>query len=211
MNWLVKTFSSSIGKKLLMAITGLSFCGFLASHLIGNLTIHGGSEMLNAYAHHLHSLGPVITVAEIVLLTLFIVHVLVGFSLFLGNLGARPKRYEVDNSAGGRTLGSRTMPYTGILILCFIVLHLLNFHFVEKPDGGIAAIVGEYLNNPTYKWTYVVAMLVVAIHVSHGFWSAFQTIGASHPKYMPIIKTIGVFFSIIIAIGFGTLPILIKF
>lgn len=212
MNWIVKTFSSSIGKKLLMAITGLSFCGFLVSHLIGNLTIYGGKDMLNSYAEHLHSLGPVITIFEIVLLSLFIVHVIIGLTLFLENFGARPKRYAVNKSAGGRTIGSMTMPYTGILILVFIVIHLLNFHFIEKTATyTIADIVSEYFTNPVYKGIYSVAMLVVAIHVSHGFWSAFQTVGADHPKYTPIIKKVGLFFSIIVAIGFGFLPILIQF
>ncbi len=212
MNWLLKTFSSSIGKKLLMALTGLSFCGFLVAHLIGNLTIYGGKDLFNAYAEHLHALGPVITVAEIVLLSLFIIHVLIGLTLFFQNLGARSKRYAVNKSAGGSSIGSKTMPYTGILILGFIVLHLLNFHFVEKTDvNTIADIVSRYFTNPVFKWTYVAAIVVVAIHVSHGFWSAFQTFGANHPKYMPTIKTLGLLFSFIVAVGFGFLPILIKF
>ncbi|HSO19012.1 MAG TPA: succinate dehydrogenase, partial [Desulfosarcina sp.] len=126
MNWITGTLGSSIGKKLMMAVTGFSFCGFLVTHLAGNLTIYGGRDAFNSYAEHLHSLGPLVTAAELVLLTLFLVHVGTGVILFLQNLKARPVRYAVNKNAGGRTLGSATMPYTGVLILAFIVFHLLN-------------------------------------------------------------------------------------
>ncbi len=209
MNWITGTLGSSIGKKLMMAITGLSFCGFLATHLAGNLTIYGGKDAFNSYAEHLHSLGPLITVAEWVLLTLFLVHVTTGLLLFLQNLKARPIRYAVNKSAGGRTLGSATMPYTGVLLLVFIVFHLLNFHFVDKTDTTIFNIVADAFANTGYVLIYIVAMVVAAVHVSHGFWSAFQTIGANHPKYMPLIRTASVAFAVVVGVGFGFLPVYI--
>ena len=209
MNWITGTLGSSIGKKLMMAITGFSFCGFLAAHLAGNLTIYGGKDAFNGYAAHLHSLGPLLTVAELGLLLFALVHVLTGVTLFLGNLKARPVRYKVNKSAGGRTLGSATMPYTGIVLLAFIVFHLMNFHFVDKTDTTIFNIVSSAFANPLYVVIYIAAMVAAAIHVSHGFWSAFQTIGANHPKYMPIFKTLGIAFAVIIGVGFGFLPIYI--
>ncbi len=207
MNWITGTLGSSIGKKLMMAITGFSFCGFLAGHLAGNLTIYGGKDAFNSYAAHLHSLGPLITVMEIGLLTFALVHIITGLLLFLGNLKARPVRYRVNKTAGGRTIGSATMPYTGIVLLAFIIFHLLNFHFVDKTDTTIFNIVSGAFANPMYVIIYILAMVVAAVHVSHGFWSAFQTIGANHPKYMPLIRALSVVFAVVVGVGFGFLPI----
>jgi len=207
MDWVLKTLGTAVGKKLLMAVTGLSFCGFLGTHLAGNLTLYGGADAFNSYAEHLHSLGPLLTVAELGLLILFGVHVVTGLVLFLQNLKARPQRYAVDRCAGGRTLGSRTMPYTGLLILLFIIYHLMNFHFVDKSRTTIFAIVSGTFANPVHMILYIAAMVVVALHVSHGFWSLFQTLGANHPKYMPTIKVLGLLFALVVAVGFGFIPI----
>ena len=209
MNWITGTLGSSIGKKLMMAITGFSFCGFLAAHLAGNLTIYGGKEAFNGYAAHLHALGPLLTVAELGLLTFALVHVITGLALFLGNLKARPVRYAVNKSAGGRTVGSATMPYTGVILLAFIIFHLMNFHFVDKTDTTIFNIVANAFSNTGYVLIYIVAMVAAAIHVSHGFWSAFQTVGANHPKYMPLFRTVSIAFAVVVGIGFGFLPIYI--
>ena len=209
MNWFINTFKSSVGKKIMMSITGLCFCGFLAGHLAGNLTIYGGKEMFNSYAEHLHELGVLITFAEWGLLILALIHILTGLTLFYENYKARPVRYKVDKRAGGRTLGSGTMPYTGILVLAFIVFHLANVHFVDKTDTTIYTIVSEAFSSPMYVALYIAAMIVAAIHVSHGFWSAFQTLGANHPKYMPVIQLTGIAFALVVGIGFGTLPIFI--
>ncbi len=210
MNWFINTFKSSVGKKILMSITGLCFCGFLAGHLGGNLTIYGGKEMFNSYAEHLHALGVLLTFVEWGLLTLALVHILTGLTLFYQNYKARPVRYRVNKRAGGRTLGSATMPYTGVILLFFVLLHLVNFHFVDKTDTTIYAIVAEAFTSPLYVMIYIAAMIVAAIHVSHGFWSAFQTLGANHPKYMPMIRTLSLVFALIVGIGFGALPIFIS-
>jgi succinate dehydrogenase / fumarate reductase cytochrome b subunit len=211
MSWLTTTLGSSIGKKVMMAISGLSFIGFLAAHLAGNLTIYGGADAFNGYAEHLHALGPLLRVAEVVLLTLFLVHILVGLILFLQNLKARPQRYHVYNSPGGRTLGSATMPYTGLAILLFVVFHLSNFTFADKTGTTIFQIVSTAFQNPIYVGLYVLAMIIVAVHVSHGFWSLFQTIGFNHSKYMPTIMAAGLLLSLILGLGFGFLPIYISF
>jgi len=211
MNWLVNTLGSSIGKKLLMAITGLGFCSFLAGHLAGNLTIYWGKDAFNSYAAHLHSLGPIVTMAELGLLFFALVHILIGTTLFYQNLKARPVRYSMNKSAGGRTIGSRTMPYTGFFLLIFIVFHLITFHFVDKTGTTIYQIVSSAFENIGYVVIYVIAMIIAAIHVSHGLWSAFQTIGANHVKYMPFIKIVSYVFSLIIVIGFGLLPVYLAY
>jgi len=209
MNWFFSFIRTSIGKKLMMAVTGISFCGFLLLHLAGNLTIFSGKDALVAYSEKLHALGPLLTLAEFGLLFLGLVHVLTGVVLFYENLTARPRKYAVKKSAGGRTIGSATMPYTGLIILTFVTVHLLNFHFVDRSDRTIFEIVAATFSNPGYVIGYIAAMIVAAVHVSHGFWSAFQTIGASHPKYFPLIRGVGILFSLLVAIGFGVLPIYI--
>jgi succinate dehydrogenase / fumarate reductase, cytochrome b subunit len=207
MNWLADTLTTSIGKKLLMALTGLSFCIFLSVHLAGNLTLYGGSALFNAYAEKLHALGAVLLVAELGLLLMALVHIVTGLMLFWQNMQARPNRYHVNKSGGGRTLGSATMPYTGLLLLIFVVFHLLNFSFVDKSQTTIYDIVTQAFSNPVYVILYVLAMIVAAIHVSHGFWSAFQTIGANHPKYMPTIRALSILFALVVLFGFGLLPV----
>ncbi|MGD8961329.1 MAG: succinate dehydrogenase cytochrome b subunit [Desulfobacterales bacterium] len=207
MSWLIQTFSSSIGKKLLMAVTGLSFIGFLVAHLAGNLTLYAGGAAFNAYAEKLHSLGPVLTVFELALLALALIHVITGITLFFQNYKARFVPYEKDEAAGGRTLSSLTMPYTGFIILGFVVFHLINFSFVDKSDRTIFEIVRTAFANPVYMTIYVVVMIIVALHVRHGFWSAFQTLGANHPKYMPALMVLSVIVGVIIGIGFGLLPL----
>jgi len=209
MNWLKQTLWSSIGKKLMMAVTGLAFCGFLAGHLAGNLTIYGGKEAFNAYAAHLHALGPLVTAAELGLAVFAVVHIITGLTLFYQNFVARGGRYAVNKKAGGRTIGSSTMPYTGVLLLVFVVIHLINFHFVDKSGTSIANIVGQTFENPLWVGFYVLAMVVAAVHVSHGFWSAFQTVGANHEKYMPFIMVFSIIFSLIVGVGFGLLPIFV--
>ena len=211
MNWLVNTLKSSIGKKLMMAVTGLCFCSFLILHLAGNLILYSGRDAFNSYAEKLHSLGSIITMAEFGLLFFAIIHILIGATLFYQNLRARPIRYSIDKWAGGRSIGSVTMPYTGLLLLIFVIIHLLNFHFIEKNDTTIFQIVTDAFAKPGYIAMYVAAMIVVAIHVSHGFWSAFQTIGANHPKYMPVIRGLSIVFSIALGVGFGFIPIYFSF
>jgi succinate dehydrogenase / fumarate reductase cytochrome b subunit len=210
MNWLVNSLKSSIGKKLLMSITGFGFILFLIGHMAGNLTIYGGKSAFNSYAEHLHSLGPLLTLAEMGLLLFAAVHVLTGIVLFIQNLKSRPSRYVVNKCAGGRTIGSQTMPYTGLLILVFVIFHLLNFSFVDKTNTTIYQIVSNAFSNPLYVITYIAAMIVVAFHVSHGFWSAFQTIGANHPKYMPLIMSASIIFAVLVGLGFGLIPVYIS-
>jgi len=211
MSWFFSTFWTSIGKKLMMAITGLCFIGFLTMHLIGNLTLYSGQGLFTSYVRHLHALGPLITVAEWGLLLFAIIHIIIGTVLFLTNLMARPIRYKVNKNAGGRTIGSETQPYTGYIILAFIIIHLINFHFAVHTNESLYGLVSTVLASPVYICGYVFAMIVVAFHISHGFWSLFQTLGANHPKYMPFIQKAGIAISLIFGVGFGFIPIFISF
>ncbi len=210
MTWITSTLGSSVGKKLMMALTGLSFCCFLIVHLAGNLSLYGGQDFFNAYVDHLHSLGVLITFAEWGLLILALIHILTGVTLFFGNLKSRPNRYAVNKSAGGRTLGSMTMPYTGLFLLAFIIFHLFDFHFTDHTTRTVFQIVSESFSKPGYVVFYVLAVIIAAIHVSHGFWSAFQTLGLDHVKYTPLIKGVSLVFSWVLALGFGLIPIFVS-
>lgn len=205
MNWLVRSLFSSIGKKQVMAITGLVFCLFLATHLAGNLTVYGGEAMFNSYSERLHSFGLLVNIAEIGLLVFAVFHVFLAVVLYLENLQARPIRYAVKRNAGGRTLSSMLMPYTGLYLLIFVIIHLFTFHFVER-EGGVFELVEGAFSNPDYVIFYIFSMVVGALHVKHGLWSAFQSIGANHPKYTPFIEKLSLIFSLAIGAGFGSIP-----
>jgi succinate dehydrogenase / fumarate reductase cytochrome b subunit len=211
MNWVTHTFSTSVGKKLLMAVTGLMFLLFLTTHLLGNLSVYGGPASFVSYAEHLHALGKLLAVAEIGMLVALLVHVTTAVVLFFENRGARPVRYAVYKSGGGETWSSRTMPYTGLLILGFLGVHLATFshHIVDQTTRNIFQIADAVFRNPIYLGIYVMGVIIVALHVRHGLWSVFQTVGANHPKYMPFIQKLSVVFAVIVALGFGSLPFVI--
>jgi succinate dehydrogenase / fumarate reductase cytochrome b subunit len=211
MNWLFRTLSTSVGKKQLMAITGLLFLLFLATHLLGNLSIYGGPAAFITYAEHLHALGKLLVAAEVGMAVALIVHVATALVLFLENRGARPVKYAMDKSGGGRTFSSQAMPYTGVLILVFIGVHLATFshHLVDQSSRNIFQIAVAVFSNRGYLAIYLVSMVIIALHVRHGLWSAFQTVGASHPKYMPFIQKLSIVFAVIVGIGFGSLPLVI--
>jgi succinate dehydrogenase / fumarate reductase cytochrome b subunit len=213
MSWVVRTVRISISKKLLMAITGMAFLLFLAFHLAGNLAIYLGAQAFNSYSEHLHALGPLLTLIECGLALCAVVHIGTAVLLFLENRKARPVKYAVDKSGGGgRTISSRTMPYTGLLILGFVVVHLntVSRFFVDRTETTIFEVVTRVFSQPGYIVFYTIAMVIVAFHVRHGLWSAFQSIGANHPKYMPFIERFSVAFALIVGFGFGLLPLAIS-
>lgn len=211
MNWVVRTLSTSVGKKQLMAVTGFLFLAFLAVHLLGNLSIYRGKEAFVAYAEGLHRLGGLLVLAELGLALCLVIHVAIGTVLFFENRRARPIKYEVDRSGGGRTLSSVTMPYTGLLILVFLAVHLAAFshHVVDQTERTVFVIAREIFSSWPWFAFYLFSMVVVALHVRHGLWSAFQTIGANHPKYMPFIEKFSLIFAIVVGVGFGSIPFVI--
>ena len=199
---------SSIGKKLMMALTGSCLAIFLIVHLLGNTTIFLGRVTFLSYAEHLHSIGPVLHVFEFGLLAIFLIHIFFGATLFFENLSARPNRYAVDKEAGGRTLGSKTMPYSGAVVLIFTIVHLMNFHFTDK-SIPIADIVGNALSHAPLALFYILGLVAVGLHASHGFWSLWQTLGVNHPRYNPILQNGALVISTITAAIFILIPVLL--
>jgi succinate dehydrogenase / fumarate reductase cytochrome b subunit len=207
MFWLLRTLTSSIGKKLVMALTGLCFSGFLCAHLLGNLTVYGGKGMFNAYAEHLLSYGVLLNAVEFGMIALALCHVFFGLWLFIGNLRSRPVRYAVRKNAGGRTWSSTIMPYSGLYLLTFVVIHVLTFRFADRNGNTLFDMVTAVFANPYYIIFYVFSVIVVGLHVRHGLWSAFQTLGANHPKYFPLIRSASLLFGFAAAIGFASIPL----
>ena len=207
MGWIGSLYRSSIGKKSIMAASGLLLSLFLLTHLLGNSVSFLGRDAFNAYAEKLHSLGALVSVFEVGLLTLFLIHIITGIILYLENLQARPSRYSVNTSEGGRSWGSRTMPYTGIIILVFIIVHLMNFHFTDK-NVLVADLVRELLSRPVLALFYIFSLLAVALHLSHGVWSLFQSIGLNHEKYNQLLLKGALAFSILVGTVFILIPLL---
>jgi len=207
MSWITRTLTSSIGKKMLMAASGAFLLLFILIHLIGNSTSLLGRAAFLSYAAHLHSLGPLVSLFEILLLGIFCTHVTLAVLLFLENSRARPQRYAMVNSRGGRSPGSRTMIYSGTVILIFLVGHLLNFHFISHATP-IADIVRTALRNPAIAIFYIIGVLALGLHVSHGFWSLFQSLGLNHPKYTMALEKKSAFLGLGVGLLFALIPVL---
>ena len=189
-----------------MSVTGFLLGGFLLVHLVGNATAFLGRKVFISYASHLHSLGPIIHILETGLITLFALHVYTALRLYFENLQARPDRYTINRSSGGRTFASHTMPYTGVLIFIFIILHLKGFHFAD-PSISVADTLRNNLRNPATCLYYIVSLLAIAIHTSHGFWSLFQSLGVNHPRYNNFLRQGAIIVSILGAAFYIAIPV----
>jgi succinate dehydrogenase / fumarate reductase cytochrome b subunit len=214
-NTLSITFQSSVVKKQLVGITGLLLCGFLVSHLIGNFLLFIGPEAFNKYGHALTS-NPLIYVAEAGLLVLFLVHLGLALKVTIQNKQARPTKYYMKTKTGrGANFASSSMPYTGIILLAFIIFHLQGIKFgtyYEVTYDGVVMrdlfkLTFEKFSSLPYVIFYVISMIAMAIHVSHGFWSAFQSIGFWHNKYTPFLRKTAFAYAFFVGVGFSTLPI----
>jgi len=207
---------TSIGKKQVQGVAGLLLCGFLVVHLLGNLQllIDDRGAVFNAYAANLASLGVGLYFAEAGLSAVFLIHLGIGIWLWLENRRARPRGYAVSARSGaGATTASRTMIWTGIVILIFLIVHLWMFKFsgFEEKTFGLYQVVVEELATPFWAITYVAVFVLLGLHLSHAVQSAFQTLGLNHPRYTPVIKTIGSVFAWAIAAGYGALALWIFF
>lgn len=202
---LCRFFKSSIGRKVVVGLAGLLLCGFLITHLAGNMFLFVGEGAFNHYAETLGK-NPLLPGAEIVLALLFFIHIVVSLRLRYENKQARPAGYEDAKAKGGRTPGSRSMTWTALLVLAFLIVHIKTFRFGDDAEG-LYRLVMTWFANPLYAGFYVVAMLGLGLHLSHGVQSAFQTLGLNHPRYTPAIRKISVLFAVVIAGGFMFIPI----
>lgn len=205
MNWLTKLFFSSIGKKQLMAITGLGLSGFLLGHLSGNMLIYAGPEAFNGYAEWLTA-QPFLPLARIGLATIAVLHIALAFNLTMENKNARPTPYYYED-ASGATAASRTMILTGILILVYVIIHLFDFTWAshDVPNGLYGLVVAK-LSSPAYGLFYMVSMVVLAGHLVHGIQSAFQSLGAYHRRHTPMIQKACIALALAVCAGFAAIP-----
>ena len=210
---------SSLGKKLLMSITGLFLISFLVVHCFLNSFIffNDGGVMFNEGAEFMAH-NPVIRTMEIVLFIGIILHIVQALILTLQNQKARPIKYAVQNGAANSKWYSRSMGLLGTLILMFLIIHLKHFWYVsrltDEITSGEETLYGEMIEvfeNPMIVLLYVLAMFSLGYHLLHGFQSAFQSLGLNHKKYSPLIAAIGVWFSIIVPFIFAMMPISIYF
>ncbi|MDX5345812.1 MAG: succinate dehydrogenase cytochrome b subunit [Hymenobacteraceae bacterium] len=217
MSWFTKTFSSTIGRKIIMSITGLFLCSFLVVHLIGNLQLYYGDEGLsfNAYTYFMTH-NPVIRTMEIVLLLGFVFHIYDAIALTMRNKSARSQGYAVTRLDQNSNWSSRNMGLLGTVIFIFLLVHLYNFYFKLKfgeleldaaGNKNLYVIAVESFSHWWYTALYVISMIALAFHLIHGFQSAFQTLGLNHKKYTPFIRGFGYAFSIIVCLGFASMPL----
>jgi succinate dehydrogenase / fumarate reductase cytochrome b subunit len=215
MEWFFKFINSSIGKKIMMAVTGSFLLIFLIIHLVGNVTLFFGPNAFNGYVKTLDVVKPLIRVIEVVLLAAFIIHIINGVRLWIENKKARGVQYKVNGSSENSTVFSRTMFLTGSVVFIFLVIHLGTFFWrfnVHDPTGLANSheyfqIIVNFFSYWWYSLLYVIAVLLLGFHLNHGFQSAFQTFGWNHSKYTPLIKKLGSIYAVVMTIGFASMPI----
>lgn len=210
---------ATIGRKQLIGLTGLGLCGFLLMHMLGNLLIFAGPQAYNEYSYKLVS-NPLIYIAEAGLLAMFIGHLVFASAISIRNLGARDSRYAVmSNGAKGTSMIQRTLWAQGILIFVFLVLHLISFkygtHYVANYGAGeirdLHKLIVEIFQQPLYVAWYIVALIVLGFHVSHGLGSSFQSLGINHPRYNCAIRGLSITYALVVIIGFLSQPLYVYF
>ena len=213
-------FSSSIGKKLIMGTTGLFLISFLLVHCFVNslIFLNDGGLIFNLGAHFMAS-NWFIRAMEIVLMLGLVLHAVQGLRLTFQNQAARPVKYAVNNGNANSKWYSRSMGLLGTLLLIFLIVHLSNFWIKSRFTGldgvdinghdNLYALIKQTFQNVGLVILYELAMISLAYHLLHGFASAFQTMGWNHRKYSPLIKSTGVWFSIVISLLFAAMPIAI--
>ena len=193
-----------------MAVTGLILFLFVIGHLIGNLQIYEGPDKLNAYARFLRSMPALLWAVRISLLVAVVLHITAAVQLALCKFDARPINY-IKKKATQSSYASRTMYWSGPIILAFVIYHLLDFTFgVVNPhfqEGNVYANVVASFKLIQVSAFYIVAMLLLGTHLYHGLWSMFQSLGFSHPRYTPVLKRGAAAVAILIAAGNISIPV----
>jgi succinate dehydrogenase / fumarate reductase cytochrome b subunit len=208
-------YHSVVGKKVIMAVTGLLLFGFIFVHMIGNLQAFspvgpGGVHPMDAYAKLLKAKPPLIWAARLVLLSAAFLHVLMAVQLWLMQRAARPSAY-VKKASVAATYASRTMYWSGPIVGFYLVYHLLHFTVgsvhPQFVDGEVQRNLVTGFQNQAVSFFYLVANVLLATHLYHGVWSLFQTLGAAHPRYTPIIKGAAKAFAFLVGAGFCSVPL----
>ncbi len=205
-------WASTIGKKIVMAVTGVTMFGFVIAHLLGNLQVYEGPAKLNAYGAFLHSIGELLWPARIVLLICIALHIVATVQLALRNKAGRPVGYS-RKQAIASSYASRTMYWSGPIVLAFIIFHLLHLT-AGYIHPGAAYIEGDVYHNVVagfQVWwvsvSYIVAISLLGLHLRHGLWSMFQTLGIHQPLHTAALKQAALIIALLIVLGYISIPI----
>ncbi|MES2180242.1 MAG: succinate dehydrogenase cytochrome b subunit [Gemmatimonadota bacterium] len=218
--WLLTLYRSTIGKKVIMAVTGLMMVGFVIAHMIGNLQIFIGPSRINAYSAFLKSTGELLWVARLGLLTALALHVLMAVQLTRVTWAARPVGYAKRDPQVS-TVASRSMRWGGVVLLAFIVFHILHFTTgnvfpmasspdVMRPGFSHTDVYGNVISAFRVPWVvaaYVVAMLFLLLHLFHGAWSSVRTLGLTKPSPHPRERRIATVIALVVWLGFTAVPV----
>lgn len=217
-----EALNSQVGRKFLTGITGLLLVFFIIFHLLGNLAIFGDPNAMNAYSKFLHDFGALLWVARIGLLIAFLLHAWIGISIWWDKKKARPQKYKVYSSKGGpskQSLSSRSMAFTGVVLLIFIIIHINTFALGETETIAVAGeqfsdlktLVLNTFQSPVYAFGYTIVMILLGVHLGHGVWSAFISLTMRSKKTSAVMYTVGVILAILLAVGFLFIPLYIYF
>jgi succinate dehydrogenase / fumarate reductase cytochrome b subunit len=216
----IRIFSSSVGTKLLIGITGLALFLYMVLHLAGNAIIFFGPDVFNAYSHQLIS-NPLIIPVEIGLLLVFLMHIYKTITMWMRNKAARPVAYRKKELAGHtsrKSLASSTMIASGLIIMVFVAIHVKQFKFgsfyLAAGSDSVRDLYRtevELFQQPLWVAFYVIATLLVGLHLRHGISSAFQSVGLDHPRYTRRLVAIGIGFAVLIGGGLAIIPIWVYF
>lgn len=212
MNWALSFLRSSIGQKVVMAVSGVILFGFVTVHMLGNLQVYLGPTLLDEYGRSLRALGHggALWVARAVLLGAAGAHVWTALTLTLANRRARAEGYR-ERANRESTLSSRTMRWSGVVVLAFIVYHILHFTIgTVHPNFVEGAVHRNFVTGFRVVWVsafYMVATLLLGLHLYHGVWSMLQTLGLSHPRYDALRKRFAATFAGLIVIGNLSFPL----
>jgi succinate dehydrogenase / fumarate reductase cytochrome b subunit len=215
---------TSVGKKFVMALTGLALTFFVITHLAGNLQLFlPQGDAFNRYAEGLASLGPILYVAEVGLLAFILFHAVSGILLKLDHAAARGgvvySRFKSKGKPSRHSTSTRSMIITGVILLVFIILHIAQFKFgpgvaegyVATVDGkevrDLHRLVVETFRQPIWAVGYMGVMVLLGLHLRHGFWSAFQSLGMINPRLSGVISLVGVVLALLLAVGFLGIPL----
>jgi succinate dehydrogenase / fumarate reductase, cytochrome b subunit len=217
---LSRVFSSSVGTKLLIGLTGLALFAYMVLHLAGNAIIFLGPEAFNEYSHRLIS-NPLIVPIEVGLLLVFLLHIYKTATMWMRNKAARPIGYQKKEMAGHtsrKSLASSTMIASGIILLLFVIVHVKQFKFgtfylVQGSESvrDLYRTELEVFRQPLWVLFYVIGTLVVGLHLRHGVASAFQSLGLDHPRYTRRITAVGIAFALLIGLGLALIPVWVYF
>ena len=218
-NPLIAFYQSSIGKKYVVAVTALLLILYVLGHLVGNLQIYLGPDRINAYAKFLHDLGPILWVVRVILLAAFVIHIVATIQLAQENRLAKPQKYAVAGYQRS-TMASRTMIVSGLIVLCFVIYHLLQFTLqVTDPEfREVHDSIGRHdvyrmlilgFRHPLVSLFYVIALFLLTTHLSHGFASVVQTLGINNRKIANFVSTGGQTLAWIVFAGYVSIPVTI--